>query len=437
VSIKPDHDDGQERDLVNLGRSREGPGLRQFRPWLARFVGVCFITAAAGWHAMLASAAVANGPPAPSGLTASAVSSTAVTLSWNPVSDGQAPILGYYIFGGTSQASPVLISSVNAPATSYTVPGLTPSTPYQFEVAAYTDISNGAVATVTVTTLPVQQSQTISFPRPPDAAVGQRVTLTASASSGLPVAFGSGSGGACTVSGSAVTTVAPGTCTITASQGGNPDYAPAPSVTRSFHVTASQGGNADHAPAPSVTRPFQVSSSQIGHRAQTIEFARPMGTSAGRPVTLSASASSGLPVNLSSDTPRVCAVSGSAVSTVAPGTCTITASQGGNARYAAARPVTRSFRVDAAAPIRPNAPGPPTLVIALAAIGAATGLAGAVLVRLRLRSRSPLQPSIRAEPHAGPPGLVGVHAVGTERTQTVRIEPNPGTSSVRTRKASS
>src|SRR5260370_29966672 len=115
------------------------------------------------------------------------------------------------------------------------------------------------------------------------------------------------------------------------------------------------------------------------------------------------------------------------------------ASQGGNAHYAAARPVTRSFRVDAAAPIRPNAPGPPTLVIALAAaIVAAAGMAGAVLVRRhRMRSHLPLHPSIRAEPHSGPPGLVGVHAVGTERTQTVRIEPNPGTSSVRTRKASS
>jgi hypothetical protein len=135
----------------------------------------------------------------------------------------------------------------------------------------------------------------------------------------------------------------------------------------------------------------------------------------------------------------VCTASGPTVTTAAAGKCRITASQGGNARYAAARPVTRSFRVVAVALISHGAQGPQTLIIALGtAIVAAAGMAGTVLVRRRqLRSRRrPLEPRVRAEPHTGPPTMVGVHATGTDATQTVRIEPSPGTRSVTTRKVS-
>src|SRR5689334_19534424 len=64
-----------------------------------------------------------------------------------------------------------------------------------------------------------EQSQTIAFSQPPDVAVGMPVALVASADSGLPVSFGSDSPAVCTVSDSAVTTVAAGVCAITASQG--------------------------------------------------------------------------------------------------------------------------------------------------------------------------------------------------------------------------
>jgi hypothetical protein len=60
--------------------------------------------------------------------------------------------------------------------------------------------------------------------------------ITATASSGLQVSFISNSTSVCTVSGSMVTILALGTCSITANQGGNSMYAPAPSVTRTFMV---------------------------------------------------------------------------------------------------------------------------------------------------------------------------------------------------------
>src|SRR6202044_2159412 len=61
--------------------------------------------------------------------------------------------------------------------------------------------------------------------------------------------------------------------------------------------------------------------------------------------TVSATASSTLAVSFYSDTPGKCTVSGSTVTLVAVGTCTIVATQSGNADYAAATPVNQSFSV--------------------------------------------------------------------------------------------
>jgi hypothetical protein len=76
------------------------------------------------------------------------------------------------------------------------------------------------------------------------------------------------------------------------------------------------------------------------------------------PFGVSATASSGLAVSLASSTPAVCTLNGSNVVTVInTGTCSITASQAGNANYAAAVPVIRTFTVN---PI--GAPSTTTLV---------------------------------------------------------------------------
>jgi len=61
--------------------------------------------------------------------------------------------------------------------------------------------------------------------------------LTATASSGLAVSFASATVPVCTVSGTTVTILAVGICSITASQAGNANYAPAIPVTNSVVVT--------------------------------------------------------------------------------------------------------------------------------------------------------------------------------------------------------
>ena len=86
--------------------------------------------------------------------------------------------------------------------------------------------------------------------------------------------------------------------------------------------------------------------------SQTITFNslpnEPYGTA---PITVSATASSGLTVSFNSQTPTYCTVSGTYGATVtlgAVGTCTIQATQAGNNTYAAAMPVIQSFQITSA-----------------------------------------------------------------------------------------
>lgn len=83
---------------------------------------------------------------------------------------------------------------------------------------------------------------------------------------------------------------------------------------------------------------------------QSISFVSPGSQTLGAtPQPLSASASSGLAVTITSSTPTVCSVNGSTLGLLALGTCTLTASQLGNASYAAATPVSISIAIVAAA----------------------------------------------------------------------------------------
>ena len=166
--------------------------------------------------------------------------------------------------------------------------------------------------------------QTISFTStPPGGAAtgGPTYTVTAAASSGLSVAFSSGSPSVCGVSGSTVSFLAPGTCTVLANQGGNGSYSAAPQVSQSFAVAAGP---------------------------QTISFTTtaPSGAYVGGPTYgVAANASSGLAVVFSSGSPSVCSVSGSTVSFTASGTCIVRANQSGNASYQPAPQVQQSFTV--------------------------------------------------------------------------------------------
>lgn len=84
----------------------------------------------------------------------------------------------------------------------------------------------------------------------------------------------------------------------------------------------------------------------ITQATQSISFAAIADDTFGAPpFTASASATSGLPVMLTSSTPDVCVSAGLIVEIVGAGFCSLTASQPGNANVAAAAPVVRSFTV--------------------------------------------------------------------------------------------
>lgn len=124
--------------------------------------------------------------------------------------------------------------------------------------------------------------------------------------------------------GSSLTLVATGTCSVQAAQAGNNNYLAAPSVTQTFTV-----GN--------------------GKADQTITFVSlPDGTMLQSPVTVSATASSGLAVSFTAAPADVCKAggrNGAAITLLAPGTCSVTASQSGGSSYNPAATVTQSFTV--------------------------------------------------------------------------------------------
>jgi hypothetical protein len=77
-------------------------------------------------------------------------------------------------------------------------------------------------------------------------------TVSATASSGLPVSFSAS--GNCTISGNTVTITATGSCTITASQSGNSNFNAAPNVSRTFNITAGGSTSPDGTTVPPATQ---------------------------------------------------------------------------------------------------------------------------------------------------------------------------------------
>jgi hypothetical protein len=254
-----------------------------------------------------------------------------------------------------------------------------------------------------------KEAQTITWASPGPQTYGTPLTLSATASSGLPVSFAAApaTSSVCTVSGTTATFLTAGTCTIAATQAGNSDYAAAPTVGHTFYVNpeaqtitftslpartygaapftvsatassgltvafastttsvctvsvttvtlvaagtctikATQAGNAGYKAAPAVSQSFTVNK-----EAQTITWASPGPQTYGTPLTLSATASSGLPVSFAAapSTSSVCTVSGTTATFLTTGTCTIAATQAGNSAYAAAPEVGHTFYVNPAA----------------------------------------------------------------------------------------
>ena len=181
---------------------------------------------------------------------------------------------------------------------------------------AYGSVNNGNVSGWIFNT----SSQIISFGTIPDKYINDApFTISATATSGLPVSFSIISGPA-SISGDTISlTGAVGTVTVEATQAGDINFNPAPPVSQSFMVT------------------------KVG---QTISFiAIPNKAPNDPPFTISASASSGLPVSFSILSGPATIQDSTITLTGATGIVQVEASQMGDTLYDMAVPVVNSFEV--------------------------------------------------------------------------------------------
>ena len=181
--------------------------------------------------------------------------------------------------------------------------------------------ADGLTSASQTQTINDKTAQTIDFPAvgPFTFAAQPTFSVAATASSGLTVSFASQTTTKCTVSGTTVTIVEAGTCTIRASQAGNGTYNPAPNVDQNITIN-----KADQTISFPAVGPFT--------------FGDP-------PFTVAATATSELTVSFATQTAAKCTVSGTTVTIVEAGTCTIRASQAGNVNYNAADDFDRSITI--------------------------------------------------------------------------------------------
>jgi hypothetical protein len=163
------------------------------------------------------------------------------------------------------------------------------------------------------------KAQSVDFPYPGARYMGTApAPLVANASSGLAVSFTSLTPSSCTVKDGNLVPVAPGECSVTATQAGDGTFAPSSSQ-QLFKVLKQD---------------------------QHIAFDTPGDQSLNQaPDQLYAESDRGLPVSFASTTPDVCTVSGSALTLVSKGACAITASQAGDANVDLAKPQMVTFNV--------------------------------------------------------------------------------------------
>ncbi|MBS2021521.1 MAG: cadherin-like domain-containing protein [Deltaproteobacteria bacterium] len=164
-----------------------------------------------------------------------------------------------------------------------------------------------------------KKQATLTFAEIPDKTFGDApFALSASADSGLGVTFSQ-------TSGAAAGTLSNGTFTITGSG--------------SVAIRATSPGNAFWYSPDSVERSFTVNK-----QTQTVTFAQPAAHVYGDTFPISASATSGLAVTFSTDTPGIVQLGTGTATMIGVGTASITATQAGTLGYAADS-VTRTFAV--------------------------------------------------------------------------------------------
>jgi uncharacterized delta-60 repeat protein len=261
------------------------------------------------------------------------------TISFPPLSDRQTGEAPFDLSASTSSGLPLSFSFTSTPlgvcqvagkrVTIGQVAGTCTITAEQAGDATYNPAPS--VSQSFLVRDPARRDQTISFLPLSDRLLSETVTLSATASSGLPVQFRSSTPAVCTLqSATSLGLLKSGICTVIASQTGNAQYNPAREVARSFAVR------------------------DPAKKEQTISVQPtplPQQLPRGQPLTLRATASSGLAVEIASATPATCTVIGATVVGQAAGMCTISLSQTGDAHY---NPVRLELRFTITAPASPG-----------------------------------------------------------------------------------
>ncbi len=200
------------------------------------------------------------------------------------------------------------------------------------DAAAAGDASNApAMAQQSFSIGPAAQSISYTSTAPTEASYqGPTYAVSATASSGLPVSVtvDPAAASVCSVSGSTLSFIGVGTCTVDADQSGNADWSPAITTQQSFTVL----------PASQTLGFTSTAPAHASYQGPTY--------------AVSATASSGLPVSFTVDpaAASVCSASGSTVSFIGVGTCTVDADQSGSSDYSPAAQVKQSFGVGKATP---------------------------------------------------------------------------------------
>jgi hypothetical protein len=317
---------------------------------------------------------------------------------------------------GTVLGSPQLDATASVPGTfTYTPPAgtlldvgthtltadFTPT-----DSADYTDASAAASLTV------VRAGTELTVTAAPDpAAYGDAVTLTAD------LRHAAAAPGAQPASGTV-------TFTVDGHQVGDP-VPVAGDTARSIPVTGLGAGSHTIAAAYSGDPRYAGSSDSVAldvqRAAQTVAFTStpPAGAAYGDTYTVAATATSGLPVQLSIDassTPGACTLSGSTVTFGGVGSCVIDADQPGDADYAPAPQVRQSFGIGKASPAL-SWPAPSPIVF-----GTALGTA-------QLDATASVAGSFAYSPAAGTVLGVGTHTLTTDFTPTDAADYNTGAAS--------
>ena len=227
----------------------------------------------------------------------------------------------------TSGVAPTYTSTTMSVCTVTSAGVITDLTPGTCTITAAQGATGNYAAATSVSqsfqVTPLTDNITVTSPASPDnVAYGSgTVPITASSTSGQPIAYSTTTPGVCSVSTTGVvTTLSTGVCTVNLNQPAAGNYAAAGQQTVTINV---------------------------GAGANTITFPALANTPAGATAPVpAATATSGVAPTYTSSTMGVCTVTSSGVITdLTPGTCTITAAQGATGNYAAATSVSQSFQV--------------------------------------------------------------------------------------------